>query len=113
MFHLQIVVNAGADATPPAPKTVTYDDNGKTITLRVGEQFLLKLGDSYTWTITVDDPSVVSRVINIAVVRGAQGVYEAKKTGATTLTANGLIVCQKLQVCPQSEIHFSAQLIVQ
>lgn len=79
LFRLQIVVGSGADATPPAPKAVTYDDNGKTITLRVGEQFLLKLGDNFTWTITVDDPSIVSRVVNISVVRGAQGVYEAKK----------------------------------
>jgi hypothetical protein len=66
-----------ATVSPPATPEetsawiVTLNDDGQTVTLRVGEQFLLKLGEGYDWTVTVADESVVSRVIGVLVVRGA------------------------------------------
>ncbi len=68
-------------AAPGEPQVITLEDNQKTFSLHVGERFLLKLGEIYNWEVTLSDPGVVSRVINIMVVRGAQGVYEAHKTG--------------------------------
>ena len=74
-------------------KTITLEDNGKTITLNVGEQFLLKLGETYDWDIEIDDQSIARRVHNIMVVRGAQGVYEAHQQGNATLSAIGNPLC--------------------
>jgi len=67
---------------------VTLDNDGQTIALKTGESCLLKLGEEYDWTVTIADQSVLSRVKNLMVVRGAQGLYEANKTGSTALTAD-------------------------
>ena len=77
------------EPTAGGQKIVTLDDQGKTIYLANGEGFLLKLGEEYTWDINVSDQNVVSRVKNIAVVRGAQGVYDALQAGTVTLSATG------------------------
>jgi hypothetical protein len=89
----------GPTAAPPAPvgqgPTVTLTDDGMTVRLRVGDRFLLNLGDPYTWDVSIADPSIVSRVVNIAVVRGAQGVYEARAPGETRLQAVGDLPCRQ------------------
>ncbi len=90
----------GLESTPtetaPPGRTITLDDNGKTITLRVNETFLLQLGEGYDWDITVDDQTVLSRK-NVLVIRGAQGIYEAHKPGRTTLTAVGDPPCRRAE----------------
>jgi hypothetical protein len=95
------------------PKTVTLDDQGKTVHLAVGERFLLKLGETYVWELNLSDPNVVSRVKNIAVVRGAQGVYIADHAGTVTLTATGDPLCrQSKPACGQPSLMFSVTLVV-
>jgi len=86
----------GATATPGAgAPTVTLADDGRTVDLAVGQRFLLALGSNLDWTVSVADTSVLSRVVNILVVRGAQGVYVANAPGTTTLTAIGDLPCRK------------------
>jgi hypothetical protein len=81
--------NTTPDASLP---DVTLADGGSTVRMHVGQSFLLKLG-SDGWSVTVEDQAVISRVINIAVVRGAQGVYLAHAPGQTTLDAIGPSPC--------------------
>jgi hypothetical protein len=81
--------------TPPEGKIITLADDGTTITLQVQERFLLKLGEGYDWNITIDDQTVLRRVVNVLVVRGAQGIYVANKPGRVALTAVGDPVCRK------------------
>ena len=109
-----------ATATPTEPqptvseRTITLDNDGQTITLQVGDTFLLKLGEDYDWTVTLSDDTIVSRVVNILVVRGAQGVYAAHKAGTTTLTAAGDPTCRKVQPpCERPSRLFSLQITVQ
>jgi carboxyl-terminal processing protease len=78
-------------------RTVTLDDDGGTIAVQTGERFLLKLGEDYDWAITIGDERILSRVVNVTVVRGAQGLYEAKQAGSTTLTATGDPLCRESQ----------------
>lgn len=93
--------------------TVTLADQGRTIQMHVGQRFLLKLGEEYEWTVTVTDPSVLSRVMNIAVVRGAQGVYQAVKTGQASLVASGDPRCRQLQPpCELPSRFFQVQIVV-
>ncbi len=108
-------------ATPPAATpgaggdqlSVTLNDNGKTINLKPGERFLLNLGEGYDWSVTVGDEQVVSRVIGITVIRGAQGIYEAHQAGQTTLQAAGDPACRKNQPpCAAPSKEFSVTLVV-
>jgi hypothetical protein len=108
--------SSSPSSTPTAvsTQTVTLADDGLTITLHVGGSFLLKLGEDYTWTPTVDDETIVSRAKGIAVVRGAQGVYDALKVGKTTLTAAGDPVCRQAKPpCGQPSRQFEIQIVVQ
>lgn len=80
----------------------------------MGQSFLLNLGDQYDWNINVADQTIVSRVKNIAVIRGAQGVYDAVKAGTTTLTAMGDPMCrQSKPACAMPSIFFEVTLVVE
>jgi predicted secreted protein len=93
---------------------VTLADSGKTITLKVGENFLLKLGNDYTWNINVSDESVISRVKNVMVILGAQGIYDALKPGTAVLSATGDPQCrQATPACAAPSIQFSVTVVVQ
>jgi hypothetical protein len=86
--------------------------NGKTFALRAGDRFLLKLGE-LNWNISFSDPSIVSRVKNIAVVRGGQGIYTADKPGTTVLSATGGPFCKPGEMCAQFLVSFRATIAVQ
>ena len=92
---------------------ITLDDQGKTFNLAVGQSFLLKLGEEYTWEVTISDQTVLSRVKGILVVQGAQGVYAAQQAGTVTLTANGDPLCRQAQPqCEAPSIEFQITVVV-
>jgi hypothetical protein len=93
-------VLAQMEATPvstdaPVAKTITLDDDNKIITLQVDDTFLFQLGEGYDWNISIDDQTVISREVNVMVIRGAQEIYKAHKLGSATLTAVGDPPCRK------------------
>lgn len=96
-FTLEVLPPAGPTSTPSAMPRITLNDSGQTLQLQVGQRFLLDLGTGYDWTVTVADTAIVSRVVNVLVVEGAQGIYEAKQPGRTILTATGDPPCRKAQ----------------
>ncbi len=100
--------------TLASPDTVTLDDDGATVTMHVGERFVLSLGDDiYDWNVEVTNDSVVGRVVNITVVRGAQGVYEARAAGEITLTATGDPQCRSATpACELPSRVFHIQVVV-
>jgi predicted secreted protein len=86
---------AGAGAAVPAPQTVTLAQDGETLRMRVGQTFLLALGaPPPDWKVTVADQGVLSREVNVLVVRGAQGIYRAVAPGTTTLRATASYPCR-------------------
>jgi hypothetical protein len=96
-----------------SPQAITLQDNEEKILLQTGDRFLLNLGENYDWTVQVEDPSVVERVIGITVVRGAQGVYEAKSSGQTRLSATGDLPCRKTKPpCMAPSILFEVSIVV-
>jgi hypothetical protein len=112
----------GTTITPPAPTvaptgqelSVLLSDDGKTVHLKVGQRFLLNLGADYDWTPIVADQKVVSRVVGILVIRGAQGVYEAHAAGTTILTASGDPICLKSKpACAMPSRLFKVTLVVE
>ena len=74
---------------------MTLADDRTTVELALGERFLLNLGADFDWTVTIADPAVVDRVRNVSVIAGAQGLYEARAAGRTTLTATGDPLCRR------------------
>jgi hypothetical protein len=99
--------------TDVGQQVITLADQGKTIDLAVGESFLLQLGEEYAWDVTISDQNVVSRVKNITVIRGAQGVYNALQAGTVTLSATGDPVClQAKPPCAKPSIMFTITIIV-
>jgi hypothetical protein len=105
-------------STPVEPNSegqliVTLDDQGKTINMSVGDNFLLKLGEQYTWEVDISDQNVLSRVKNIMVIRGAQGVYDALQPGTVTLSAMGDPQCRQSQPpCEMPSIQFMITVVV-
>jgi plastocyanin len=92
---------------------VTLAQNNQEIYLKNGERFLLKLGNNYDWNIDIPDQTVVSRVINIMVINGAQGIYEAHNTGTTTLTAQGDPLClNSIPRCAMPSVLFKVNITV-
>ena len=104
--------------TPPASidgnQTVTMADNGKTLTFKPGQRFVLMLGETYQWTLDINNPAVVSQVMGLMPVRGSQGVFEAHQAGQTTLTASGDPLCRSAQPpCMMPSILFEITIVVQ
>jgi hypothetical protein len=93
--------------------SITLADQGKTIQLKVGQRFLLNLGADYNWNPVVADQRVVSRVIGVMVIRGAQGLYEAHAAGTTRLTADGEPACRQARpACAMPSRLFEVTLVV-
>ncbi|MDD5369538.1 MAG: hypothetical protein PHQ40_10650 [Anaerolineaceae bacterium] len=93
---------------------VTLQDDGATISLHAGQRFLLNLGETYNWSPSIADEAIVSRVVGITVIRGAQGVYEAHMAGKTTLSATGDPLCRSQKpACMLPSIIFRVNIVVQ
>ena len=69
-----------------SPTVLTEADNGAVVQLRVGDQVELRLSPDLTWTVAVDDPSVLGQ-------NGA--FYVAVAPGSTALSANGEPACRR------------------
>ena len=93
--------------------SVTLADQGKTLTLAVGQRFLINLGEGFDWSPIVSDQAIVSRVPNISVIRGAQGIYEAHAVGQTILTVTGDPTCrQSKPPCMAPSRMFTLNIVV-
>jgi len=104
---------SGTPSPSGSTRTVTLADDGHTITMHVGERFLLSLGDGYDWRVTPADPTVISRVVNVLTIRGSQGLYEAHKPGQTELTATGDPTCRQARPpCAAPSRVFRVQVVV-
>jgi len=102
---------SGSDQT--SNQVVTLEQNNHEIYLKKGESFLLKLGNNYNWNIDISDQTIVSRIINIMVINGAQGIYKAHNTGTTTLTAQGDPLClSSIPRCAMPSILFRVNITV-
>jgi hypothetical protein len=95
-------------------RTVTIDDGGKTIDLRVGERFLLILKKSnFEWETSVQDSTVLKKVTDVEVIAGAQGVFEAQRVGQTKIDSIGNLPCTKLRPpCNMPSLQFELGVMV-
>jgi hypothetical protein len=126
--HPMVICNCPAILLPPTisntdvgptlpvmPLNITLDDNGRTFIIHPGDSFLLDLGtDVFDWTVNIDDQNVLARLKNVMVIRGAQGIYEAKDTGQAILTATGDPLCRNsVPACAAPSMQFNITVIVE
>ena len=94
-------------------QTVPLDQTNKEIHLGVGKKFLLRLDQNYTWDVTVENQSVVNRVINIMENNSTQWIYKANIPGTAKLTAIGDPLClQAKPSCKTPQLIFRVTIIV-
>jgi hypothetical protein len=94
-------------------KAVTLADNNSVLKLMVGQRFVLRLGEGYNWSLGLEGSGVVSKVKNLMMVRGAQGVFVAEQVGKTELNAAGEPVCRSsVPACGQPSILFKITIEV-
>jgi len=109
----QSTIQSTSESGQTSNQIVTLAQNNQEIHLKNGERFLLKLGNNYNWNIDITDQTIVSRVINIMVINGAQGIYEAHNTGTTTLTAQGDPLClNSIPRCAMPSVLFRVNITV-
>jgi len=74
--------------------TVNMQNAESGVTLRVGERFLLDLGE-HGWKIRVADESIVHAIEAATIPAGSQGYFEAFKAGKTKLFATSDPPCRQ------------------
>lgn len=82
--------------------TISFTDAGKTIKLRIGEKFLLRLADSpAVCSLLEPDPSIISRLDDeLPPITGARAWYRAEQSGQTNIWASCSIPCSPPSICP-------------
>ncbi|HEX7724586.1 MAG TPA: hypothetical protein VF438_02515 [Candidatus Paceibacterota bacterium] len=95
----------------PRSTMVTQADADKTVILKAGTQFLLNLGDSEAWSVTVGDNTIIRQVPNASAAKGTQGLFEVLRTGSTTITAVGRPQCTAGRMCAQYVITFKTTIL--
>ncbi len=100
-------------SVPLNSQVVTLADSGGTIQMKVGDSFLLKLGNEYTWQISLSNQDVIGLRKGVQVILGAQGIYDALQPGTVQLTATGDPQCrQSTPPCAAPSILFSVTIEV-
>lgn len=61
-------------------------EDGRGITVHVGENVTVAMNDQYAWNVENSDPNVLSLHIGVMWVRGTQGVFTAKQPGTAILS---------------------------
>lgn len=116
--QLEVKTSNGQTSEPFAffvGRTILFDDSGQTITLSVGEKVMLLLKrENLEWTPSVQDSVILSKVEDPTLVQGAQGIYQAQRTGKTALNAIGELPCSKLRppCLSAPAIHFTVDISV-
>jgi hypothetical protein len=64
------------------------------------------------WSLNFDPTDSITRVPNSTTANGIQGIYEAVKTGTTTLSAMGQASCARNEVCPTFVVESKVTLVV-
>lgn len=97
------------------PRELTQAEYRAAVIMSVGDTVALKLGEAPPeWEVTVTDGGVLGRVIGITVVRGAQGIWEAKAPGTATVRAVGWFPCQRhVPQCKIASPVWEATVVVQ
>ena len=93
---------------------ITLDNVGQIVKLRRGHDFLLVLGEGYTWEVKIEPERLVTRNMKITPEPGEQGVYVARETGEAKLTAIGTPGCRTADPpCARPDLLFHFFIVIE
>ena len=94
---------------------LTLEDAGKTINLKVGDNFQVLLKkEGFEWTLDAPDPTIISRLADDPIFPGVQGLFQATRAGTTRLSANGELPCHKsTPPCLAPTLGFQVTLLIE
>ncbi len=116
---LAAACGSGVARSTPAPfasgevVTITQQDDGKTVDVRVGELVQVALGDQFDWSLEISDPRILSAEPGVnTLVRGTQLLARAKAAGTAAISGTGKPRCAPNQACIQIVTVFKATVVV-
>ena len=93
---------------------ISLDNAGQTVPLKKGQNFLLSLGDTYQWNVTVQPAEILSRNMKITPGVGEQGLFIARANGKAILRAVGIPMCRLAQPpCTWPDVLFQIQVLIE
>ena len=69
-----------------ADHTLSHSEDGRGITVHVGDSVTVALYDQYTWNVSNSDPTVLAIKTGVMWARGVQGGFSAKQPGTAILS---------------------------
>lgn len=109
--------SAGTEPTTGAEPTVvpdvlTQDDDGRQVTLQVGDEVPLRLDSAWSWSEPRSDGDVVTlSPVDYLVDPGfVEWLVGATSTGTATLTATGEPACADTSVCPPTTVTLTVEV---
>jgi hypothetical protein len=66
--------------------TLSHAEDGRGITVHVGDSVTVALYDGYAWNVSNSDPTVLSMKTGVMWARGVQGGFSAKQPGTAILS---------------------------
>lgn len=104
---------AAPEATAEPGGAITMQNAESGVTLRVGEHFLLNLGDR-DWQVRVGDETIVHPIESAMIPPGSQGYFGAFKVGKTKLYATSDPPCrQNTPPCMMPTLFLEIPITVQ
>jgi len=93
--------------------SITLNDNGKTVPVKVGDIVEIYLGNSQVWSVSISDPSNILRksMLMIAEKIGTQGRYTVVNQGSAEIMAAGSARCETGKLCPMYALSFRAMIV--
>lgn len=94
--------------------TITLADQGKTINVEVGQQFLVNLGGGYGWRVAFEELKNIVAVPTLLPILGAQGIFQPVASGTVSFKAKGVPECNKDQPpCAQTPVEFEVTIAIE
>ena len=95
------------------PVLVTRADDRGTVRARLGDRVQVALGTEFDWRVDPPDGTVLrAGVQNALLSRGTQAVWMAARSGTSTVTATGTVVCPSGKACIQLAVIFTTTVVV-
>jgi hypothetical protein len=93
---------------------INLDYVGQTLSMRPKQGFLLRLGDEFTWTVSLSPADVVTANNKVSLDLSEQGVFVARKRGYVTLTAIGTPTCLRQEPpCTRPNVLYKMFIVVE
>src|SRR5215510_14636714 len=114
-FNTSHIIPGPLNRPTAADRTVTQEDDRATITLRVRDRLLIKLGSEWDWTLDPLDATILKNVTGEQQLPpGAQALLETRKKGKTPLSATGEPPCAKSRPpCNLQSRQFRVTIVVE